>query len=85
MQKWEYLTFRATITQVGYLRIIIEAEDPKLTQALQGKGGKEGLDHLGNEGWELITVLEDAGSSSLIFFFKRPQVVLPIKSDLRVN
>lgn len=74
MQKWEYLTFQAYITKLGYLRVMVESEDPKFAKDLRGKGGNEILDYLGSQGWELTNVINGHDPSSLIFFFKRPQI-----------
>jgi len=63
MQKWEYLF--ATVHTQGVLRVYGELQEP-------GIGLKKFLTEVGEQGWELVSTMEDR-DSVLSLFFKRPK------------
>jgi len=71
--KWEYIAFQVTIIPLKPLRITVESEDEALIESLRGKSGIEGLNYLGEQGWELVTAIAGLEKSSQIFYFKRPK------------
>ncbi|MFN0095020.1 MAG: hypothetical protein ACKVVT_09630 [Dehalococcoidia bacterium] len=38
----------------------------------EGPASKQTLDELGNDGWELISILQGQGTGKLLYVFKRP-------------
>jgi len=62
MQKWEYKTIEAKIS-----RVIYDDRNSVENEPLD----RDYINHLGTEGWELVTVFRQEQYVSL-FYFKRP-------------
>lgn len=71
---WEYLAIQATIIPLRPLRITVESENEAIASVLQGKSLMEVLNHLGAEGWELVSVAHGLDKNSQAFYFKRPKL-----------
>jgi len=78
MQKWTYLTLTAAYSGVDNLGVVKMYGNKELDNWKQRNWGIDAaLEYLGDQGWELVTVLwrktTEMGYADPVYYFKRPK------------